>query len=866
MDKKSSTRQIQRAILFFAAGAFIVIGTLIGLVSTWPLYREMKKNHERQLARAVSDKKVAVEEFLDRSKDLAMQVTSRSVVREKLEAYYAGNLSLNELTEFTQSKLRDAMDRSALIAGITRLDKQGKPFAVVGASAPQRLWVIPADGQREAEIGAPFADDGRPLLVLGAPVVDRSFQRVGTDVVLIDLSRLSLIVKNPSSLGPSEAVFLGMQTSKGPLLIFGRASSGGFKFLTPINDSLVRTALDRAFVKESGILDRVNSESEPSVVAFAPMAQTDWGLALRVDKEELYGPMWNQLFVTGIVIIISVIAGTLGMIFTIRPLTGKLMLRSEDLEEEIRDKTALLTSELSQRIRVERALRESEEKYRAIFNNAAVGISLSNREGRFITVNSGWSGMLGYTPEELDHLTFIDIIHPEDVEVSKRNFSDLMEGKVDFFRTEIRYIRKDGDSGWADLFVSSLQDLNGEGPSILGVAVDITDRKRSEQVAENLRFQLLQAQKMEAVGTLAGGIAHEFNNLLTVVSGYAELLLADKKDFDPDCEDLRQILNAAEKGADLVAELLTFSHKSERNIAHVDLNHEVIQVKKLLVGTLPKWIEIELNLHEGLNSFQADSAQIRQLIMNLALNARDAMPEGGKLTIETDNVDLLQELGCLPAGAKFGDYIRLIVSDTGIGMDKETLGRIFEPFYSTKGLAYKTGLGLAVVHGIVEQHGGYINCDSKPGHGTTYRAYFPAATASESNPGPYESRPLDGTETILVADDEEEIRNLASRFLSSRGYDVITAENGQEALEAYRRETSKISLVILDLIMPKVGGRQCLGELLKIEPTVRVIIATGYSDIENRDELIRAGAKGFVGKPFQALYLLKTVRDVLDAE
>ena len=235
MGEKSSTREIQTAILRFAAGAFIVIGMAIGLVSSWPLYSEMKKHHEHQLMRAVADKKVAIQEFLDGAKDSAMQVTSRTVIREKLEAYYAGKVPLGELAAFTETKLLDAMGRSSLIVGISRLDRNGNPVAHVGDSIPQQLWVIPQDGLRVAEVGLPFADDGKTFLVVGAPVLDRSLKRVATDIILIDLSRLRSIVENSSSLGASEEVFLGMRNPKTPLLIFGSSSVRESQFLTPID-------------------------------------------------------------------------------------------------------------------------------------------------------------------------------------------------------------------------------------------------------------------------------------------------------------------------------------------------------------------------------------------------------------------------------------------------------------------------------------------------------------------------------------------------------------------------------------------------------------------------------------------------------
>lgn len=520
--------------------------------------------------------------------------------------------------------------------------------------------------------------------------------------------------------------------------------------------------------------------------------------------------------------------------------------------------------DITERKQMEQALRESEERYRAIFNNAAIGINLSDRDTRFLQVNSRSASMLGYTQEELKALSVLDITHPDHRELSMANLSDLIDGKVDSYRVQKRYVRKDGQVVWADVHVSAIHNQSGQFVASLAVVEDITDRKRAEQERERMRAQLLQAQKMEAIGTLTGGMAHEFNNLLTIVSGYAELLLAEKNESDPEHSDLQRIVHASQRGAELVRSLLAFSRKSEMNITPVNLNREVEQVKKLLDRTFPKMIEIELNLSDGLKTVEADSGQIRQLLMNMALNARDAMPDGGKLSIGTNNLgegDL-----SAPSGAKPGDYVQLTVSDTGIGMDGETVDRIFEPFYTTKGLAYQTGLGLAVVHGIIEQHGGYIRCDTKPKQGTTFQIYLPTAQPRKADAVSVKAQPLGGTETILIVDDEEYVRDLASRFLERAGYRVITADNPLTALGLYDNERSDISLVILDLIMPKMGGKQFLEELLKIDPKLKVLIASGYSDTYDREELVRAGARGFVGKPFHMTELLQALRDDLDAD
>jgi len=415
--------------------------------------------------------------------------------------------------------------------------------------------------------------------------------------------------------------------------------------------------------------------------------------------------------------------------------------------------------------------------------------------------------------------------------------------------------------------VSAIRDARGEHMATLAVVADITARKRSEQERESLREQLLHAQKMEAIGTLTGGIAHEFNNLLTVVSGYTELLLADKGPQDPISSDLRKIASACHRGAELIQKLRIFSRKAEYEFRPMNLNHEVKDAVKLLSNAISKMIEIRCDLADDLGAVRGDSAQIGQLIINLALNGQDAMPEGGKLLIETRKVTLGEEYCSSHVGTRPGEYVLLTVADTGHGMDETTSHRIFEPFFTTRGLAQRSGLGLAVVHGIVEKHGGHIDCESKPGIGTTFKIYLPVLHIEvEQRDAVPETIIRVGAETILLVDDEELITDLGKRILARAGYTVLVASNGKDAEDLYKVNKGRISLVILDLVMPGMGGKQCLQELLRIDPLVKVLIASGYTEKARKDELMAAGARGFVTKPFTMTQLLGDVRDILDED
>jgi CheY-like chemotaxis protein len=372
---------------------------------------------------------------------------------------------------------------------------------------------------------------------------------------------------------------------------------------------------------------------------------------------------------------------------------------------------------------------------------------------------------------------------------------------------------------------------------------------------------------MEAIGTLAGGIAHDFNNMLTIILGYSELIQSETDEQDPRSADLAKIVQTATNGADLVRRLLTFSRKADVESEPLELNAEIERTRKLLERTLPKMIDIRLNLEAKLALIKADPIQMDQVLMNLAINARDAMPDGGKLIIETTNVTLDEDYCSTHMGVMPGKYVMLSISDTGHGMNELTRARIFEPFFTTKDrdTAKGTGLGLAVVHGIVEQHGGHRVCESEPDKGSAFRIYFPAVHRVATPKDTVVNSLSHGRgETLLLVDDEQFVRDLGTRILTKAGYKVITASNGKEALEIHGQARGEIKLVILDLLMPEMGGQECLRELHRTDPELKVVVASGFSSDTSVDESIELGARAFVSKPFKIEELLHQVRRILD--
>jgi PAS domain S-box-containing protein len=521
--------------------------------------------------------------------------------------------------------------------------------------------------------------------------------------------------------------------------------------------------------------------------------------------------------------------------------------------------TVCACRDLSQREEAERARAQAEAKYRTLVEqvNAITYIAEIGINGQWYYVSPQVESILGYTPDEWLNIShhWADLIHPDDLAIVKAAEEGSSRGEP--FQAEFRIKRKDGREVWLNDTGVVVQGSNSH-PVMEGIIVDITERKI-------LETQLQQSRKMEAVGRLAGGIAHDFNNLLTIITGYTDLALSRPSVPLDMRNDIERIENAAGRAAALVRQLLAFSRKQVLQPKTLDLNAIVVNMDNLLRRLIDTHIEMTTSIQQDLGKVKADPAQIEQVIMNLVVNARDAMPDGGRLLLETSNVDLDSSYAIDHMSVKPGRYVMLAVSDTGTGMDAATVAHIFEPFYTTKESGRGTGLGLSTVYGIVKQSGGYIWVYSEPGKGSTFKVYLPRVEAiaehEETKQHPFSQQR--GSEAILLVEDEEAVRDLVRTILTGRGYEVIVALDPVHAEVIANKFPAEIQLLLTDVVMPGTSGRELAARIMITRPNIRVLYMSGYTEnVITSGGMLEQGL-AFLQKPFSPAVLIQKIREVL---
>ncbi len=510
--------------------------------------------------------------------------------------------------------------------------------------------------------------------------------------------------------------------------------------------------------------------------------------------------------------------------------------------------------------RVEQALRISEERFREMAELMPLTVFESDIIGNLTFANRKAFDNFGYSQEDFDRgVNSLDMLVPEDRQQAAENIAKIMGGE-EIGLNEYTALRKDG-SNFPIMVHSTIMVRDGETLGIRGCLIDITDRKKTEEERRRLETQFHQAQKLETIGTLAGGMAHDFNNLMATILGNTSLLLYDIDNTHPHYEPLKNIERQIKRGAELTTQLLGYARKGKYSVKPVNLN-QIVEESATAFGRTRKEITIQCELADDLLAVEADQGQIQQVLLNLFVNAADAMPQGGNLVLKTSNAthNDIESKQYHPAA---GDYLRLTVSDTGMGMDEKVRQRIFDPFFSTKASGKGTGLGLASVYGIIKNHGGYIDVQSQKGQGSQFSIFLPATDKKVLEIAEPAPEIMQGSGTILIVDDEEMVLDVGARVLKKLGYTVQESNNGRNAVALYKKLQDKINLVVLDIVMPDMGGGEVYDRLKEINPKVKVLLSSGYSIDDQAREIMERGCDGFIQKPFSMKAMSDKLSEIL---
>ncbi|MGH7600174.1 MAG: PAS domain S-box protein, partial [bacterium] len=507
-------------------------------------------------------------------------------------------------------------------------------------------------------------------------------------------------------------------------------------------------------------------------------------------------------------------------------------------------------------------IQHSEERYRALYDdNPAMYFTVAG-DGKILSVNQFGADQLGYKAEELVGQSVLNVFYEEDKATAQQNLAAWLQNSEQVPPCELRKVRKDGTIVWVKELARVVQDSDGR-PVVLVVCEDITKNKQMEEALQQREEQLRQAHKMEAIGRLAGGVAHDFNNMLTAIIGTSEMAMFELNRDHPLRKALKEIKQTADRAANLARQLLTFARRQIIAPSLLNLNDVLLNLDKLLHRLAGEGVDLAISAAPELGFVKVDSGQVEQMIINLVSNARDAMPNGGKLKIETANITLDDAYARQHPEITSGEYVMLVVRDNSAGMTEEMKKHLFEPFFSTKG----TGLSLATAYGIVQQNHGHIVVDSAPGQGTAFHIYF-ARLADAGIAPEYDQNhvPSPGTETVLLVEDEPAIRDLAARLLRERGYHILVAANGDEALQLARAHAKdKIHILITDVVMPRLSGKMVADQIKALQPDMKVLFISGYAD----DTSIQSGkgnaSLAFLQKPFSPALLAHKIREMLDA-
>ncbi|MGV1098008.1 hybrid sensor histidine kinase/response regulator [Thiovibrio sp. JS02] len=852
----------RRSLLLKSSLGLFVVSILLVLACLLPLAGKLKNEQEKSLFFAVRSRSATVEIFLEKAIETTRQVTSRTQIRKMLEKYNRGEISHTEFVSFTRPKLEDALSLSENGIAVSRFDAGNKLIVSAGQPIPAKYWIFP-NTDEEVAIKGPELIDGQPCLIVSAPILTRTNERAGTDIALFTTEKIQEIIQDTSGLGNTGEMILGRLGESGAMSFFPLRTSHH----SQEEDELFhRKELTQAFA-----LVAQGAENElPLLIREGHtlkvgdrVKNTNWIILCRIDKEELYSPINTLIFALVIIVTVLLILGLIGMNRLLNPLADKAIVHSEKLQQEL----AAKQEALRQREESDRALSEEKEQLAVTLRSIADCVITTDPEENIELFNCAAEQLLGCPLNEAHGKSLQEILpifsSAGNTPIPSPYKEVLNEFQPDGAGSSVLLRTKSGREKKVTIAHSPMRNARKDTLGTVWVIRDVTEREKFES-------HLRQTQKMEAIGTLAAGIAHDFNNILTAILGFSQLVRASLNKKDKEYQWQEEVILATHRAQGLVKQILTFCRQTEHEKNALELSHVVKEAVKLIRATIPATIEIKQNIRSGCGLVLADPTQIHQIVMNLCTNAFHAMSNTcGTLTISLQTTRLESGLQGLGGELGAGDYVLLEVEDTGPGIDPSIMDKIFEPYFTTKGKGQGTGLGLAVVQGIVKSCDGAITVHSGNGAGTTFRIYFP--TVAERTPeqallhATAEAPPPQGNEHILVVDDERSIAELIREILEDCGYRVTAHTDPHLALEAFTREPQGFDLLITDISMPKLTGYELAKKCKAVSEDLPILLCTGNHELVTERQVLDFNFNAYISKPLVTEKFALTVRRLLDA-
>ncbi|MDH5484401.1 MAG: response regulator [Gammaproteobacteria bacterium] len=905
MTVRSQAEWLKYRILVFTIVGIIFTASIVGISVAFPFYSFVKADNDRSLTLIATSRSSLIEAYLNGLGSIAMQVTTRTFARQQLEKYLHGDMGRQELEYTSSPVLDDAMRLLPELIAIIRHDIKGQPLLHVGMPLGEFSWRIPAKGINRPRVNGPIMVDGKYYIYVTAPIFNRKKEQLGTDMLVFQLTELKAIISDASGLGESGRVELGWQDESGMHLLLKPKNSDR-------NDSLISgssplaVAISHAINGQSGILAGAYTTDDDYMTAYSPVADTGWAVAVSMSRAELYTSVKRQMLFTGSMMLILIVLGAVASFILIRPLSGKILLHADELKQQIDKKTVEL-QHVNQSLEALNAVNE-------VLVRTSSESDLLDEICRIIVdvagFNLAWIGLVN--SKDKQQVNAVKQYGSKDICV---DMNQLMQDGAAWSRSpaglamqtgEPCVVNNIGTSGCFGAFWHRTGNcdcvavagfplmVGGHTLGVLLVYAAFTDAFYDEQVslmqrlADNLAFglvtlqdrsdrqklerQLLQSQKMEAIGQLTGGIAHDFNNILASILGYTELLqtiFIEEQQNTQVLDYLNRIEKSGNRARDLVSQMLAFSRGSASESRPLLLEPLVKEALTMLMSTIPSSIKLNSFIDDETVTVMMDPVQFHQMIMNLCINARDAMEGVGSIDIILRRVEL-HDVECRSCYQSLqGFFEELVVSDSGSGIATEVLERIFDPFFTTKEIGKGTGMGLSMVHGIMHEHGGHILVESVAGQGTAFHLLFPLVDKEKNLPVKETTKDVVShqpdaisTKHILVVDDDVMVAEFERELLQHRGYRVTMKVDSQEALDLFKKNPRQFDLVLTDQAMPGITGVEMAQAILAIAPQTPVILCTGYSEYIDEQSAEQIGIYAFMDKPIDMQKLLSIIDSI----